>query len=181
MINEENSIIDEILSLITHASIEYIENQIKSGVDIIMIFDTWSNLLKEKNYQKYSLNYINKINAVVREREIPIIYYSRNTYENFNLAKNLDVDVLGINSGLDINVINKIIGKKFALQGNLDVNVLRQDDITIRNSIKKTLDNFGYGSGHIFNLGTGITPDIKPDKVELMIDYIRKISPNYHI
>tara|TARA_Y100000590_G_scaffold286981_1_gene322974 strand:- start:98391 stop:99368 length:978 start_codon:yes stop_codon:yes gene_type:complete len=181
LVDEENPIIDDILSLITNASIEYVQKQIDAGIDIIMIFDTWSNLLTKNNYQRYSLSYINKINEVIRKTKTPIIYYSRNTYENLNLLKHLDVDVVGINSDVDIKIVKKNIGERFALQGNLDVKILKEDNNTIKNEVKKILNNYGIESGHIFNLGTGITPDIKPEKVALLVDFIQNISPEYHL
>ena len=67
------------------------------------------------------------------------------------------------------------------MPGNLDVNILKKDEKTIVESVDKILNSFGHGSGHIFNLGTGITPDINPEKVKLLIDILRDRSPKYHI
>ena len=45
----------------------------------------------------------------------------------------------------------------------------------------KTLKSFPYDSGHVFNLGSGITPDIDPDKVAYLIDQVHEISIKWKI
>ncbi|MGH8402877.1 MAG: uroporphyrinogen decarboxylase family protein, partial [Gammaproteobacteria bacterium] len=50
----------------------------------------------------------------------------------------------------------------------------------IREEVKKVLESFGKGSGHVFNLGHGITPDVKPDHVSAMIAAVHELSPAYH-
>jgi uroporphyrinogen decarboxylase len=42
------------------------------------------------------------------------------------------------------------------------------------------LESFGTGSGHVFNLGHGITPDIDPDKVSVLVDAVHELSRVYH-
>ena len=39
---------------------------------------------------------------------------------------------------------------------------------------------YDYKTGHIFNLGTGITPDIDPSKVSVLIDAVKEISPKFN-
>ena len=50
----------------------------------------------------------------------------------------------------------------------------------IREEVAKVLASFGHGSGHVFNLGHGITPDVPPEHVEVMIRAVRELSPAYH-
>ena len=44
----------------------------------------------------------------------------------------------------------------------------------------EVLRSYGKGPGHVFNLGHGITPDIDPDKLAVLVDAVRKLSPEYH-
>ena len=44
----------------------------------------------------------------------------------------------------------------------------------IRQEVADILRRYGSGTGHIFNLGHGITPDANPDNVQLMIDTVRE-------
>jgi uroporphyrinogen decarboxylase len=112
---------------------------------------------------------------------IPLIYYIRETEKKIHILKDMDIDVLGIDSSSNIGLIKNQIGNKFALQGNLDVNVLKLDEKNMRKSVEKILRDYNSPSGHIFNLGTGITPDIDPDKVKMLIDILADISPKYNV
>ena len=93
----------------------------------------------------------------------------------------MNIDVLGIDSSANIGVIKQHVKNKYALQGNLDVEVLKQDEKTMRKAVENILTSYNSPSGHVFNLGTGITPDINPDKVKMLIDILADISPKYNV
>ena len=75
----------KILDMITKGSVDYVREQIKNGVDAIMIFDTWGGLLSGDNYEKFSLNYIQKIISSTYT-EGSYYYYSRSK-SNFDKLK----------------------------------------------------------------------------------------------
>ena len=181
MVNKDEALMHNILNILTTASIAYLKKQIEAGIDVAMIFDTWGSLLKNELYEKFSLNYVRKIREALAHTNVPIIYYVRQTSEKINILKDLDIDVLGLDSTSDIGAIKKVIGSKYALQGNLDVNVLKEEEKIIIEKVEDTLKKYNSKTGHIFNLGTGITPDIDPDKVKLLIDILADISPKYNV
>ena len=174
MLKENPNLLSKILDMITKGSIDYVREQIKNGVDAIMIFDTWGGLLSGDNYEKFSLNYIQKIISSTYTDGVPVIYYSRSK-SNFAELKKLDINCVGISSENNLGEMYKFFDKKFAIQGNLDVDILKEDESTIKKEISKTLDTFPFKSGHIFNLGTGITPDIHPDKVAYLVDLNKQL------
>ena len=67
-----------------------------------------------------------------------------------------------------------------ALQGNLDPATLRESPKVIREGVAKTLASYGDGPGHVFNLGHGITPDIDPENLGVLVDAVHELSPKYH-
>ena len=181
MLEGDEKLLHRILDMLTNISINYLNKQIEAGIDVAMIFDTWGSLLNDEQYEKFSLRYVNKIKNSISNQDIPLIYYVRETGKKLEALKNLNIDVLGIDSTTEIGVIKKQIGDKFALQGNLDVNVLKKDEKDIIIEIKKILKSYGSNSGHVFNLGTGITPDINPDKVKILIDNLADISSKINV
>jgi uroporphyrinogen decarboxylase len=181
MLEGDEKLLHRILDMLTNISINYLNKQIEAGIDVAMIFDTWGSLLNDEQYEKFSLRYINKIKNSISNQDIPLIYYVRETGKKLEALKNLNIDVLGIDSTTEIGVIKKQIGDKFALQGNLDVNVLKKDENDIIIEIKNILKSYGSNSGHVFNLGTGITPDINPDKVKILIDNLADISSKINV
>ena len=181
ILKEDEPFLVRLLELITELSINYLQKQVSHGVDITMIFDTWGSLLNEDEFEKFSLKYIRKIKDALTLNNIPLIYYSRGLTNKLKYLENLNIDVLGVDSTVNIKFVKEKLGSKFSIQGNLDVDILRKDENILLQEVKRILNEFGPGSGHIFNLGTGITPDIEPEKVKLLIDILRDISPKYHI
>ena len=53
MLKENPGLCLRILDMITKGSVDYVREQIKNGVDAIMIFDTWGGLLSGDNYEKF--------------------------------------------------------------------------------------------------------------------------------
>ena len=81
---------------------------------------------------------------------------------------------------MNIGEVRKLIGDKVAMQGNLDPTTLYADKDVIRSRAGNVLESFGKGEGHIFNLGHGILPDIKPDHAKALVDFIKEESYKYH-
>ena len=181
MLKTNPELLHKILDILTDISIKYLNQQIASGIDVAMIFDTWGGLLDDKDYKEFSLHYVDKIKSALVNKNIPLIYYVRETGKKIHILKDIDIDVLGIDSSSNIGVIKEQVRNNYALQGNLDVNVLKLEESQMRVAVEDILSSYNSPSGHIFNLGTGITPDINPDKVKMLIDILADISPKYNV
>ncbi len=69
------------------------------------------------------------------------------------------------------------VGDKVALQGNIDPNVLFGTPETIAAEAKKVLDSFGPGNtGHVFNLGHGISQYTPPENVTVLVETVHAHS-----
>lgn len=175
MLDTNPALLEKILKMITTVSIDYVNEQVDSGVDALMIFDTWGGLLSKDNYAKYSLNYIREIISNIKSNKIPIIYYSRSK-SNFEELKEIDINCIGLSSENNLGQIYKFFDKKIAVQGNFDCEILKEDNSVIKSEVIKTLKSFPFDSGHVFNLGSGITPDINPNKVSYLIEQVQELS-----
>jgi uroporphyrinogen decarboxylase len=89
-------------------------------------------------------------------------------------------DALGLDWQTDIAIAKKNVGQKVALQGNLDPAILLSKPEAIEKEVKRILDSYGSGSGHIFNLGHGITEHTPPEHVEVMLQTVRDYSASFH-
>lgn len=161
---------------------EYLIEQIKAGVNAVMIFDTWGGILTPANYQNFSLRYMQSIVDQIKAHNpnIPVILFTKGGGQWLENMAATGCDALGIDWTCDLHSARKRVGDRVALQGNLDPVVLLSSEHTIREQVKQVLASFGYGTGHIFNLGHGITPDVPPQHVAAMIDAIYEYSPQYH-
>jgi len=88
-------------------------------------------------------------------------------------------DVVGLDWTVNLGQARARVGDRVALQGNLDPNVLFAKPEQIRAEVIKTLDSFGTpggGSGHIFNLGHGISQFTPPEHVSVLVDTVHEYS-----
>ena len=172
--NEEEAHI--FLQKLTDACFIYLKKQVKAGADVIQIFDSWANLLSKKDYETYSLNYIRSLISKLKEDQmtasIPIILFAREPEISCNQMVEVQADCLSLywkTKDIDLAFLNG----KVALQGNLNPEILLQEDSVIKNEADRILKQFKNYDGYIFNLGHGITPNIDPDKIKLLTDHIR--------
>jgi uroporphyrinogen decarboxylase len=81
---------------------------------------------------------------------------------------------------MDIGVARQKVGHKVALQGNLDPNVLFATPEVIQSEVEKILSSYGFGSGHVFNLGHGISQFTNPDNAAALVQAVHELSKKYH-
>lgn len=184
LIYEEPQAAQLLLSKLTHAIVDYLDNQVQSGVDTLMIFDTWGGgLLTTQNFQVFSLYYMQSIVQQLKLKypHIPIILFTKGGGQWLPMLADTGCDALGLDWTCDLTFARAQVGSSVALQGNLDPAVLLTNPICIRKHVKQILDSYGRGSGHIFNLGHGITPDVPIENMQAMVDAVHELSPEYHL
>ena len=165
------------LEILANACFEYLKRQIISGVDAVQIFDSWANLLSEEQYLEYSLKYIKKILGKLSEDPVtcktPTIVFARDPKCNLNEFKLGDLSCYGMFTSVNSSNAISVFEGSHALQGNLDPKILLEEDSIIKQNVLRILSEFKDYPGYIFNLGHGITPDINPDKVKVLVEAIR--------
>ena len=160
----------------------YLEEQVRAGVNALMLFDTWGGLLSSANYLQFSRNYMALIVKQIKTKypHIPIILFTKGGGQWLPAIAETGCDAISIDWTTDLSVARAQVGSQVALQGNLDPVVLLSPPDCIRSHVQKVLDAYGHGSGHVFNLGHGITPDISPDHVAAMVEAVHQLSPAMH-
>lgn len=161
---------------------DYLGEQIKAGVNAVMLFDTWGGILTPENYQLFSLAYMQQIIQQLKANypEIPVILFTKGGGQWLEHMAATGCDALGLDWTCDLGEARHRVGDKVALQGNLDPSVLLSSEKCIREQVQKVLASYGHGSGHVFNLGHGITPDVPPAHVAAMVEAVHEFSPFYH-
>lgn len=175
----------QLLNILTQAIIDHLNAQSASGIDVAMIFDTWGGLLNTADYQTFSLPYLKKIIKGLKpnynNNRVPVMIYTKGGSDRLEAMADIDCDVLGIDWQISLSEARQRVGNQMTLQGNLNPATLKESPEVIRHAVKQVLASFGHGSGHIFNLGHGITPDIPPEHVTTMIDAVHEESKQYHV
>ena len=172
----------KLLEKLTDSIIDYINIQIEAGIDSAMIFDTWGGVLNKQCYIDFSLNYMTKIIEGVKRKFnnkiIPLTIFTKGGGAWLEQIALSGCDCVGLDWTTEIDNAQARIGSKVALQGNLDPCVLYASPQKIRNEVKNILAKFKGNSGHIFNLGHGIYPDIDPKNIRILVDAVHDFSAN---
>ena len=181
---ESPEVLDELMSTIAETTIEYLNAQIDAGAQVVQIFDTWGATLNPDDFRRFSLASMQKIiDGLTREkdgRQVPVILFTKGAGALLADLADTGCDALGVDWTTDLATAREYVGDKVALQGNLRPETLRENAEVIRQGVADTLASYGDGPGHIFNLGHGITPDIDPDQLGVLVDAVRELSPAYH-
>lgn len=181
LIHTEPKLAHRLLSKIADASATYLSAKIESGVNAVQIFDTWGGILTEDDFEEFSLNYIQKVISQLKRNTEPVILFAKGVHSLLDQLAISGADVLSLDWTMNIGKIRKKIGDKVALQGNLDPTVLYGNREKIEKEAGKILSLFGNGSGHIFNLGHGILPDVPPENLKVLVDFVKRESHQFHL
>lgn len=168
------NLLDKLVDAVT----VYLAAQITAGARTVMIFDTWGGILSTPAYQQFSLQPMAKIVARLKQDfpYIPCILFTKNGGLWLPHMANSGADALGIDWTINIGEARRLVNDKVALQGNMDPAVLYASPARIREEVANILTSYGNGTGHIFNLGHGIHPDISPDNVKVLVDAVHELS-----
>ena len=172
----------QLLTKLTEATIHYLDEQVLAGVNALMVFDTWGGILTTPHFQAFSCDYLARIVSELKDRhpEIPITLFTKGGGQWITRLAHTGCDALSVDWTCDLGAARAQVGASVALQGNLDPSVLLTSPACIEANVKQVLDAYGPGSGHVFNLGHGITPDVSPAHVAAMVEAVHTLSPAYH-
>lgn len=181
MLYQQPALMHEMLGKLADAITAYLNAQIAAGVQAVMLFDTWGGVLDTPDYQGFSLHYAQRVreglNLQPASGQIPAVLFTKGGGQWLALMAKTGYDGLGLDWMTDIAQARGRVGEQVALQGNLDPIALYASPDIIRGKVKKILTAYGSGSGHVFNLGHGVLPDINPEHVGAMIEAVHEFSP----
>ena len=165
----------QLLDLLVDAVTSYLRWQRRAGADVLMIFDTWGSLLGAEFYQEYSLNPMRRIVDSL-QGQCPVIVFGRGNGPWLEQIAASGCAGIGVDWTVDLASACELVGGDVALQGNMDPAVLLTDAPTIRREVRRTLEAAADADGYIFNIGHGITPEVPPDNVSVLVDAVREFS-----
>ncbi len=184
MLYQRPDLLHRILEVNAEAVTAYLNAQIEAGAQAVMIFDTWGGALTTSAYEEFSLGYMRRtISGIKREHageRVPNIVFTKGGGGWLERIAAIGCDAVGLDWSVDVASARARIGAQVALQGNLDPSILLSSPSPIEHEAAKILASFGNGSGHIFNLGHGISQYTPPENVLALVDAVRRLSPPYH-
>ncbi len=177
-------ILHALLRKLADNSIAYLKAQIKHGVQAVMIFDTWGGILPYVAFKDFSMDYmaymIQALKACPASKDVPVIVFTKQAAHRYQDLANIGAQAIGTDWTLPLSQVRKNVGNDIILQGNLDPFVLLADDHVIRSQVQTMLADYGHHGNHIFNLGHGMMPQMEPHKVDVLLDALHEMSPQYN-
>src|SRR5699024_11252593 len=138
-------------------------------------FDSWGGVLSPRLYERFSLASQQRIVEKLRTTcpDTPIVLFGKGCAQHLEKLADIGCAGLGVDWTLDLAEARSRVGDRVALQGNLDPAVLLTQPDVIAEETRRVLDSFGDGPGHVFNLGHGITPEVPPEHVTVLVETAR--------
>jgi len=181
---QDPAVLDEMLAKVARITTDYLNAQIEAGAQAVQIFDTWGSALERDDYRRFSLASMQQIvDGLIRDhdgRRVPVILFTKGAGPLLADMVTTGCDALGVDWTTDLKTARAYVEDRVALQGNLDPATLREAPEVIRQGVADTLASYGNGPGHVFNLGHGITPDIDPEHLAVLVDAVHELSPAWH-
>lgn len=176
---QEPAAMHELLQKLADSVVEYLNAKIAAGCDAVQIFDTWAGILSPSDFEEFSLKYIRYICDNLQTGGAPVIVFAKGVSSYGALAE-LKCDSLGVDWTKELGAVRREINGSKALQGNMDPTVLYAPKEKIRQETERVLQSYGFGSGHVFNLGHGITPKTPVENTQYFVECVKELSAKYH-
>ncbi|MBB1060058.1 uroporphyrinogen decarboxylase [Marilutibacter spongiae] len=175
----------KLLSVTTDAVIAYLSAQRAAGAQALQVFDTWGGVLSPRMYREFSLRYLQRIASELERGEgcerTPLILFGKGNAAYLEDLAATGAEGVGADWLVDLGEAARRTGGKVAVQGNLDPVTLYATPDAIRSEVGRALDswrdgNGGSREGHVFNLGHGMSPDMDPDHVGVLVEAVHTLS-----
>jgi len=183
MLYARPDLMHRILEINATAVAQYLNAQIDAGAQAVMIFDSWGGALADGAYQEFSLKYMQQVlSQLQREKDgvrIPAIVFTKGGGIWLDEMADIGADALGLDWTVNLGRARALVGNRVALQGNLDPAILFAAPDQIRAEVERSLTAYGApsaGSGHVFNLGHGISQFTPPESVSAMVEAVHSFS-----
>jgi uroporphyrinogen decarboxylase len=157
---------------------KYLISQAQAGAQALMVFDSWAGVLAPSDFNEFVLPGLLSIVATVKQAhpEIPLIVFAKGANHALGALSESGADALGLDWTISLREARERTQGKVALQGNLDPMVLYTEPDAIRTQVHMNLEQFGSATGHVFNLGHGMNPDMSPEHAGVLVDAVHEIS-----
>jgi uroporphyrinogen decarboxylase len=160
-----------LLQMITDTTIAYLKAQVRAGVDVVQVFDSWGGLLGPADFENLSLQYIRQIIAALKEEVLTIIF-AKGAWHSLEPMATTGANSLGIDWCITPQLARQFAGNAVTLQGNFDPAKLLSPIPVIEKEVRDMLTAFGPGR-HIANLGHGILPNVPVDHAKAFVETVK--------
>ncbi|MBC7541615.1 MAG: uroporphyrinogen decarboxylase [Candidatus Sericytochromatia bacterium] len=180
MLYTQPDLLHHLLDQVTESLTLYLNAQVAAGAQALQIFDTWGGLLSTPAFRAFSLPYLRRLIGSLNKGDVPVILFVKGGGQWLEELADTGAGVLGLDWTIPIGAARARVGDRVALQGNMDPGVLLSNPATIQREVQDILLSYGPGSGHVMNLGHGITPTVPVANAQAFITATQELSGTFH-
>lgn len=148
------------LEAIEEATLQYIQMQVRAGVQVLQIFDSFVAKASDEIFVR-TLQFLRKVREQV---DIPLVFYARNLGERIHHIP--EGYVIGVDQTVPLSQVQR------AVQGNLDATSLL--DGTHLEKAKAILDEMRGRPDFVFNLGAGVLPATPLSAAQELVSFVKE-------
>jgi uroporphyrinogen decarboxylase len=176
LMREDPATFDALMERLTVATIEYLDQQVRAGAEVVKLFDSWAGSLKGEAFDRYAVEPARRIIAELKARHpgLPVITFPREAGEGYvGFHARTGADCVALDDSVTAEWAAAHVQKDGCVQGNLKSSHMVTGGAALVSEVRRIREALSRGP-HVFNLGHGITPDADPGNVALMIETLRE-------
>ena len=150
----------------------YIKAQIRAGVSVVQIFDSWAGLLEKEEYERFVLGPTKRILSEL-PKNVPKIYFSAKTDGMLGVFAKSNPDFISVDPHTPIRKSYYELGERFGIQGNLDPALARAGGAGMEKAVSGILDDASGIDKFVFNLGHGVLKDTPPENLKRIVSIVK--------
>ena len=152
--------------------IKLLQMQIAAGADALQIFDSLGGLLAPDEFTGASARWIKQIISALGGG-VPVIVFAKDVHKNWDTLADTGANVFGIDAGIRLADVRKILPASVGVQGNLEPSLLTTTPSLVASETNRILEEMRGVRGHIFNLGHGVPPDAKLENISALVEKVK--------
>ena len=172
----EPAVLHALLERLTEMTVEYLNAQIEAGAQAVQLFDTWAGLLSAADYREWILPTHQAIARRLKRAAAPLILYVNGGAHVLDAMAESGADVLSLDWRVELADAARRVGRRVALQGNLDPCALAAPPARIAAWVRELRDAGRAARGHVLNLGHGCLPETPVAGVRAFTDAVRALT-----
>jgi uroporphyrinogen decarboxylase len=167
---------NKLMDTLTEVTIRYLRAQVKAGVQVVQLFDSWVGSLGRREYEESVLPYSRRIFDAIKELGVPTIHFGTSTAGLLEQMTAAGSSMVSVDWRIPLDEAWRRIGYDKGIQGNLDPAVLMAPWEVIERESRRVLDSAGGRPGHIFNLGHGVLADTPSENLTHLVELVHRVS-----
>ena len=165
-----------LMEKVTEQVIRYLQAQVRAGIQVLQLFDSWMGILSPQDYERYSWPYSKRVFDALADTGVPRIHFGTANASLLERVAAAGPDIVSVDWRVSLDQAWLRIGHDKGIQGNLDPVMMLAPWERIEEGVRDVLRRAGGRPGHVFNLGHGVLPETNPDNLARVVETVHRAT-----